>query len=213
VIEVVVEVGTKRVFASAVEWPGWCRAARTEEGALEALDAYLPRYAAVLSRAGLPGPTAASSFDVLERLAGTATTDFGAPGVEACAEREPITASAARRRAGLVAACWPYLGAVAAGAPATLRKGPRGGGRDRDAIVVHVEDAEQAYARRIGIRHREMLATPDATRAAIAARLGEASDGSALVERGWTARYAARRIAWHVLDHAFEIEDRSTPAT
>ena len=29
----------------------------------------------------------------------------------------------------------------------------------------------------------------------------------------WPARYAARRIAWHVLDHAWEIEDRSDPAS
>jgi len=25
----------------------------------------------------------------------------------------------------------------------------------------------------------------------------------------WPARYAIRRTAWHVLDHAWEIEDRS----
>ena len=29
------------------------------------------------------------------------------------------------------------------------------------------------------------------------------------VEKGWLPRYAARRIAWHVLDHAWEIEDKS----
>ncbi len=38
------------------------------------------------------------------------------------------------------------------------------------------------------------------------------SDGSPLVGRRWTARYAAHRIAWHALDHAWEIEDRSEPA-
>jgi len=25
----------------------------------------------------------------------------------------------------------------------------------------------------------------------------------------WTVRYAARRIAWHVLDHAWEMQDRA----
>ena len=39
-----------------------------------------------------------------------------------------------------------------------------------------------------------------------------ASNGSPPVERGWPQRYAARRIAWHALDHAWEIEDRSDPA-
>ena len=28
-------------------------------------------------------------------------------------------------------------------------------------------------------------------------------------ETKWPPRYAARRIAWHALDHAWEIEDRS----
>jgi len=28
-------------------------------------------------------------------------------------------------------------------------------------------------------------------------------------DRSWPPRYAARRIAWHALDHAWEIEDRS----
>jgi hypothetical protein len=39
--------------------------------------------------------------------------------------------------------------------------------------------------------------------------LGKASDGSPLADRKWTQRYAARRIAWHALDHAWEMEDRS----
>jgi hypothetical protein len=26
---------------------------------------------------------------------------------------------------------------------------------------------------------------------------------------GWTARYFLRRAAWHVLDHVWEIEDKS----
>ena len=38
-----------------------------------------------------------------------------------------------------------------------------------------------------------------------------ASDGSPLADRRWTPRYAARRMAWHALDHAWEIEDRTEP--
>jgi hypothetical protein len=34
-------------------------------------------------------------------------------------------------------------------------------------------------------------------------------DGSPVVSSGWTTRYAARRIAWHVLDHAWEMQDRA----
>jgi hypothetical protein len=37
------------------------------------------------------------------------------------------------------------------------------------------------------------------------------SKGGPLTEKGWPQPYAARRIAWHVLDHAWEIEDRTDP--
>ena len=89
---------------------------------------------------------------------------------------------------------------------------PEGGGRDRDKIVAHVLDAEIAYAGKLGLR----LRTPDAGdaaavrehRNAIVAALRAGTKG--VTERGWPARYAARRMAWHALDHAWEIEDRST---
>jgi hypothetical protein len=37
------EVGSKRVFAVAMERPGWCRSGRDEDAALKALVAYGPR--------------------------------------------------------------------------------------------------------------------------------------------------------------------------
>jgi hypothetical protein len=72
--------------------------------------------------------------------------------------------------------------------------------------VVHVTDAVGAYARKLGITG---LRDPDAVRAATLEVLTKPSDGAPLVKNGWTTRYAARRIAWHMLDHAWEIEDRS----
>ena len=105
---------------------------------------------------------------------------------------------------------------VVAAAPAELRKGPRGGGRDRDKVVEHVIEAEHAYAREMGLEAagagRGGPRRGRRVRAAIAAVLREPSDGSPIAGRRWTARYAARRVAWHVLDHAWEIEDRTEPA-
>src|SRR5690606_9634420 len=103
---------------------------------------------------------------------------------------------------------------VAAATPEELRKGPRGGGRDRDKMITHVLEAENSYARQIGIRVPAPalgdLEAIEAQRLAIAAVLGERSDGGPVVpEKKWTARYAARRIAWHVLDHAWEMIDRT----
>jgi hypothetical protein len=49
-------------------------------------------------------------------------------------------------------------------------------------------------------------------RAAIIDVIGKPSTGKAPVDRGWPQRYAARRIAWHALDHAWEVQDRSAPS-
>ena len=210
-VHVVVEVGAKRVFASALDWPGWSRSARDEAGALAALAAYADRYRTVAQAARTRFP-AHLAFEVVERLPGNATTDFGAPGIVATAERAAPTAAEARRLAALLEAAWATLDAVVAGAPSALRKGPRGGGRDRDKIVEHVLGAEHAYARALGVRFPEPAvgdrAAIEAARAGLldAIRASARKDGP---ETSWPARYAVRRSAWHVLDHAWEIEDRS----
>lgn len=211
---VYLEVGKSKVFACAVEWPGWCRSGKTEETALEELAAYASRYAVVAKRAGITFPaTAAASFDVVERVAGNATTDFGAPGVPAEVDGEPVAAAKAKRYAALVSAAWSLFDDVVAKSPAELRKGPRGGGRDRDKMVDHVLDAEGAYARKIGIKPAKDAGEKvvQQRREAILALVGAASDGKPIGEKGWSPRYAARRIAWHVLDHAWEMQDRSKP--
>jgi hypothetical protein len=214
---VYLEIGKKRVFACALDWPGWCRSGRDEEQALEALRGHLPRYAPVADRAGLPLPDDAGSFEVTERVPGTrGHTDFGAPGEIASSDSRPVEADEAARLAALLEAAWATLDGAAAAAPAELRKGPRGGGRDRDRMVEHVLGAEASYARKLGVRHRQPdLGDTDAIRAlraAIVEALRRPSDGSPPVEKGWPPRYAARRIAWHVLDHAWEMEDRARPA-
>jgi hypothetical protein len=212
-VRVYLETGAKRVFACSLDWPGWCRSGRDEAAALASLAEYAPRYSAVARLAGgrFPVRAAAGDIEVVERAAGSATTDFGAPGAVSTHDAEPVPAAEARRLAALVAAAWDMFDQVVAGAPARLRKGPRGGGRDRDAIVAHVAEAEAAYARKLGLRlPGDPVAGTAARREALEGVLGEASDGRPPVEKGWPARYAARRIAWHALDHAWEIEDRSS---
>ena len=211
-----IELGSKRVFACALDWPGWCRSGRTEELALEALGAYVPRYAVVAERAGIELPAGvADRFEVVARVKGSGATDFGVPHEVVDPDRAAVPASQAERRAALVAAAWAVFDQVVAGAPAELRKGPRGGGRDRDKIVDHVLGAEASYARHLGIKHRQPARDDraiEALRAEILGVLRQRSDGSPRTPKGWPPRYAARRIAWHVLDHAWEIEDRSEPS-
>jgi hypothetical protein len=209
---VYLEVGKKRVFAAAIDWPGWCRSGRDEAQALEALATAAPRYALVARRAHVAfSGVSADGFEVVERLPGSATTDFGAPASPPAADAEPLDAASARQWAALVRATWQIFDGVVASSPLELRKGPRGGGRNRDKIVDHVVNAEIMYARKLCLRLP--VPAPDdavavaAARAALADFLQEAL--SAPPPPGtWLPRLAARRIAWHVLDHAWEMEDK-----
>ena len=212
-IAVSVEATPKRAFARAADWPGWARGGKTEELALAALAESASRYAAVAAEAG--EPFAAVAFEVVERTAGGASTDFGVPSAITGLDRRPVDAAEALRLVLHVEAAWTLFDRVAAAAPAELRKGPRGGGRDRDGIVRHVDGADHAYSQVLGIK----VSAPDpgdpstvrTMRAAMLEALGRASDGSPIAGRKWPPRYAASRIAWHALDHAWEIEDRTDP--
>jgi hypothetical protein len=195
-VRVYLEVGGKRTFASAADWPGWSRSGRDEATALENLAAYASRYAKVakLARAEFPK---APSLDVVERTKGNATTDFGAPGIPTKDESKPTSAVQMQRLITLLEACWKYLDDVRSKAPEELRKGPRGGGRDREKMYQHVLDAEVAYASGIGLKlkHPDRKAFLDAIR-------------NAKPDTKWPPPYVIRRAAWHALDHAWEMEDR-----
>jgi len=193
---VYVEAGAKKTFASAAGWPGWCRSGKDEASALAALGAYAPRYAKVATLAGIDLPKNATNFEVVERLKGDATTDFGAPGAEA-KEEAGATPEELERLASLVDACWKYLDQVRAKAPETLRKGPRGGGRDREKMYAHVLESEMGYSRYIGLRLKE----PDRDAMRKAFR-------NPMADTKRSAAYIMRRTAWHALDHAWEMEDR-----
>ena len=111
-------------------------------------------------------------------------------------------------------AAWDYLDEVAAVATPTLAKGPRGGGRDRDPVLQHVVSAEASYGRVIGCKHKEPAFDDKdaiaAMRADFVGVLSQPSSGGPITGgKSWPARYAVRRIVWHVLDHAWEIQDKS----
>jgi hypothetical protein len=220
-VETYLEVGAKRVFAGALDWPGWCRGARSEEDALEALISYGPRYAGVLEGSGVrfTPPAKVSTLEVVERLKGDATTDFGAPSIAPKADGRSIDRRWLARQEKILRASWKVFDRAAAKVAGPLEKGPRGGGRELDAIVAHVVGAEASYARMIGATMKEFQEADadarDDERALVLEGLERAvSDG--IPERGprggkrWSAPYLVRRAAWHVLDHAWEIEDRSS---
>jgi hypothetical protein len=79
-------------------------------------------------------------------------------------------------------------------------------------MVAHVRESDWYYAKELGLRvpAPKTRADTEALRASMLDVLGRPSDGTPLAGRRWPARYAARRIAWHAIDHAWEMEDRST---
>jgi hypothetical protein len=210
-VPIYLELGSKKVFACSVHWPGWCRPGKSEELAIEALTQYAQRYAEVALRAGMSFfERAPTQFRVVERMKGSGTTDFGAPGAISEIDRGQMTPFDAKQTADLVRASWQLLDDVVAHAPAKLRKGPRGGGRDRDDVFRHVLAAESAYARSLGLRVPEPdLGDQQAIEAARKVIYDEIASAKPPALKGWPPRYAARRIAWHVLDHAWEIKDKS----
>ena len=152
-IDVYLELGKKRTFAGASEWPGWCRSGRDEHAALKALCDYGPRYAGVLRPAQLEfqAPADASAFAVIERLEGDATTDFGAPGRPPSSGTKLVDEAELRRFQELLKACWQAFDAAASAATGKeLHKGPRGGGRNLEGIVQHALGAEAGYLTRVG---------------------------------------------------------------
>lgn len=215
-IAVAVESTLRRTFASAIDWPGLARSGKTESAALQAVAACLERYAFVARSAGEDFPGTGLELDVVETGEGGTGTDFGVPSRVTNADRRPTSPEEADRLVRLVAAAWARLDEIAAAAPESLRTGPRGGGRDTSKIEEHAVMADHVYAREMGLR----LPAPipgdrwsiEGLREAMLAVIRQPSDGSVLADRKWTARYAAHRIAWHALDHAWEIEDRSEPA-
>ena len=214
-LRVVVEATPKRAFASAIDWPGWSRGAKTEDEALQVLIDYRGRYAAVPRRAGIrfDPPATVRGVSVVERLEGGASTEFGIPSLPGADDDEPIDARELDRLVGLVRAAWAEFDAVAAKAHGVaLRLGPRGGGRQVPKIIEHVREAEGAYVGQLGSKMPASASMEELRDAFIegfrARAAGDEPPHPNKVRKRWLPRYAVRRSAWHALDHAWEIEDR-----
>lgn len=222
-VAVSLERGAKRTFATAVDWPGWARVGRDDASALQALFDSAPRYARVVARRrlGFETPRDLSALHVAERHSGNATTDFGAPAAELNADSSAVTAAELARLVTLIEAAWrAFDGAAKAAKGKTLAKGPRGGGRALDDIARHVRDAEAGYLSALGSPFRTdatatVRAELERMRAAVlegiaASARGEIAPQGPRGGKRWKARFFVRRLAWHAVDHAWEIEDRST---
>jgi hypothetical protein len=224
ILRVTLELGPKgkRVVAVAPDWPGLERGAKTEEAAIARVHAYLPRYAPVAQLAGMEAQFAAlatncATVDVVEHYPGMSSTDFwGISFAFSRLDRQAMSRDELERDLTLLQACWAFFDAVRARVSAELQKGPRGGGRDRDRIVGHTLGAEQDMAAKLGLLRTPVgaLLTDEGLSAyrdayLTAIRTFHAQGKPA---RTWPLRYLIRHTAFHMLDHAWEMEDKDLTA-
>ena len=225
-IQIYLETTPKRTFANALDWHGWSRSGRDETAAVEALLASAPRYAQVLNAGGIDftPPADPADFTVVERVPGDSTTAFGAPNVPSSADSQPLDESELARLHALLNAYWQALDAAAKSAAArSCARDQRGGGRDLDKVVDHVNGANHAYISQLAWQWNkpktdDPFAMLGPTRQAVAAALTAAAHGETPTQRPrggavWSPRYFVRRVGWHVVDHAWEIEDRNPLAS
>jgi hypothetical protein len=216
-LRLALEIGPhgKKVVAVAPDWPGLERGAKTGDIAIELLRAYLPRYALVAKLAGMEAEFAANAtdapVDVVERYPGTGSTDFwGISFAFSSFDQQAMTSEELERELALVRACWAFFDDVRARVSPEMRKGPRGGGRDRDRIIRHVIRTEQDWAPKVGVPAPPVEPVDAGLEAYREAYLSgiRAYHAEGKLARTWPLRYLIRHTAYHTLDHTWEMEDK-----
>lgn len=213
----VVERGPKgrKSVAYALDWPGLSRGAKTPDLALETLERYRDRYRRVAVGARRSKEfDAAGDIEVVEDRVGNASTDFwGISFTPSSFEADPMDAKELTRKVSLVRSAWAYFDHVAATVSDEMRKGPRGGGRDRHVIWRHtIRTESEDFAKKVGVGVPEEAAlTPEG----LAKHRKDYVEGMWRYQRGelkpmrsWTLPFLLRHTGFHVLDHTWEMEDK-----
>ena len=215
-LPVTLEIGKRRTFAQAVDWPGWCRAAKGEERAVATLLVYADRYRDAVGSLAGPLGSGALTATVVERVDGDATTDFGAPGQTVPSDRRPLLPREPEKLAAFLDACWAAFDRALARVPPADRPVKPEVGRSPDAMRLHILEALRAYAS--WLAKPVPRTDPDDVgesevriRGFVRENVVALPTGVAFEDSKRTGPYAVRRECWHVLDHAWELEDRLAP--
>jgi hypothetical protein len=210
----------KKAVAFAVDWPGWSRGAKTPELAIELLESYRERYRPIAVAARMTKEfDAAGPLDIVEDVVGAGSTDFwGISFLPSSLEQEPMDGAEFNRKIKLLRACWAFFDATAARVSPEMRAGPRGGGRDRHRIVRHaIRTESEEFAKRLGLRIPEegALTTQGLRdfREDYVAAMREYNGGEGKRMRTWNLPFLIRHSAYHMLDHAWEMEDKDLTPT
>ena len=220
-VRTVVERGPKdkRAVAFGIDWPGWSRGAKSAELALEMLESYRERYRPIARLAGLANEfDGAGALEIVEDRVGTGSTDFwGISFSPSSTEHGPMTEAELERGIRLLRACWAFFDDVAARVSLEMRKGPRGGGRDRDRIIRHaIRTESEDFAKRLGLQVPEGDAlTPKGLhdyRETYVATMRAYNAGEGKRMRSWNLPFLIRHSAFHTMDHAWEMQDKDLTA-
>ena len=212
---VTLEIGPKgkKVVAVAPDWPGLERGAKTGEDAIERLRSYIPRYSQVAKLAKMDADfDAIKKVKVVEQYPGTGSTDFwGISFAFSSIDKQGMSDDELERELRLMQACWAFFDSVRERVSAELRKGPRGGGRDRDRIVGHIFANEQDWAKGLGVLTPDgAMQTDEGVKAHRDAYCHAIRDyhSQGKLSGKWPLRYLIRHTAFHTMDHAWEMEDK-----
>ena len=218
-IPVYLELGDKKAFACSIDFPGWCRCGQDRGAGPRGPGRLRPP----LCRGGqagqgrVPGPGQGRGA-LRGRGAGQ--------GRRRHRLRHPPRDRRGRRPAAHLAPGGPPgrahggglgdpgpgrqgLPGRAAQGPARGRPGPRQDAPPRAGGRGRLRPCARHQAPAAGRWATARPSRPSAT--SWPRPCAGASDGSPLRPKGWPPRYAIRRITWHVLDHAWEMQDRADP--
>ena len=217
-VRTVIERGPKgkKSVAFSLDWPGWSRGAKSPELALETLASYRERYRPIPDLAGMAREfDAAGPLEIVEDRVGTGSVDFwGISFSPSSTEQGPMGEAELDRAIALLQASWTFFDSVAARVSPEMRKGPRGGGRDRNRIIRHtIRTESEDFAKQLGLRIPEEGAlTPDGLKqhrkTYLAAMRAYNAGKIEKRMRSWTLPFLIRHSAFHTLDHAWEMEDK-----
>lgn len=215
-----IELGPKgkKHVAYAIDWPGLERNGKTPEAAFEHMSSYLERYAVIAERAGFAKEFAAvTEPEISVEYEGTGSTDFwGISFAHGPNDHEPMADEELERHLALLKASWDEFDEIGQRVSPQMERGPRGGGRDRDEIVAHLVYAELTWLKKLDIRPEFKEIFPlekrkihhqgviDELRRRHLEQLPVKAKGGP----PWTVRFTIRHLAYHVLDHAWEMEDK-----
>jgi hypothetical protein len=156
------------------------------------------------------------TIEVVEQYPGTGSTDFwGISFAYSSIDRQEMLREEMERQLALMQACWAFFDQVRSRVSEQMRRGPRGGGRDRDEIVRHTVLCEQEWGPKLGLPKHDGTMPSDAElrahRAAYVQAI-RAAHAEGRMARTWPLRYLIRHTAFHTLDHAWEMEDKDLSA-